>query len=163
MWVGLVSQWSRAESRPGGDGSRTDLGLEAWVSAWRWWSLGFGCSGLIHGGGGGGGGGWEGFGLWLLVISVKAWAKEHMAGDALFAEASAFLWALQLAKNSGMQQIIVEGDAKLVVEALLKNANDVSWTIAAIISDALVLASSFSSCKFGWIKRGRQYCCAHIG
>jgi ribonuclease HI len=84
---------------------------------------------------------------------VKAWAKEHMAGDALFAEASAFLWALQLAKNSGMQQIIVEGDAKLVVEALLKNANDVSWTIAAIISDALVLASSFSSCKFGWIKR----------
>ena len=52
-----------------------------------------------------------------------------------------------------MQQIIVEGDAKLVVEALLKNANDVSWTIAAIISDALVLASSFSSCKFGWIKR----------
>jgi hypothetical protein len=42
---------------------------------------------------------------------VKAWAKEHMAGDALFVEASAFLWALQLAKNSGMQQIIVEGDA----------------------------------------------------
>jgi hypothetical protein len=33
--------------------------------------VGFGCSGLIHngGGGGGGGGGWEGFGLWLLVIS----------------------------------------------------------------------------------------------
>jgi hypothetical protein len=28
----------------------------------------FGFSGLIHGGGGGGGG-WEGFGLWLLVIS----------------------------------------------------------------------------------------------
>ena len=47
----------------------------------------------------------------------------------------------------------MEGEAKLVVEALLKNANDVSWTIAAIISDALVLASSFSSCKFGWIKR----------
>jgi hypothetical protein len=28
--------------------------------------VGFGCSGLIHGGGGGG---WEEFGLWLLVIS----------------------------------------------------------------------------------------------
>ena len=42
---------------------------------------------------------------------------------------------------------------KLVVEALLKNANNVSWTIAAIISDALVLASSFSSFIFGWIKR----------
>jgi hypothetical protein len=26
-------------------------------------AVGFGCSGLIHGGGGGGGGGWEGFGL----------------------------------------------------------------------------------------------------
>jgi hypothetical protein len=26
--------------------------------------------------------------------------------DAIFAEASAFLWALQLAKNTGMQQII---------------------------------------------------------
>ena len=31
--------------------------------------MGFGCSGLIYGGGGGGGGGWEGFELWLLVIS----------------------------------------------------------------------------------------------
>ena len=31
--------------------------------------MGFGCSGLIHGGGGGGGsGGWEGFGLWLLGL-----------------------------------------------------------------------------------------------
>jgi hypothetical protein len=47
----------------------------------------------------------------------------------------------------------VEGDAKLVVETLLKNTDDVSWDIAGIISDALVLASSFSSCKFGWIKR----------
>jgi hypothetical protein len=40
-----------------------------------------------------------------------------------------------------------------VCSKLLNNANDVSWVIAAIISDALVLASSFSSCKFGWIKR----------
>ncbi len=47
----------------------------------------------------------------------------------------------------------MEGDAKLVVETLLKNTDDVSWDIAGIISDALVLASSFSSCKFGRIKR----------
>jgi hypothetical protein len=39
-----------------------------------------------------------------------------------------------------------------ICSKLLNNANDVSWVIAAIISDALVLASSFSSCKFGWIK-----------
>ena len=38
--------------------------------------MGFGCSGLIHGGGGGGGGGrWEGFGLWLLVIQVIVGGK----------------------------------------------------------------------------------------
>jgi hypothetical protein len=38
--------------------------------------VGFGCSGLIHGGGGGGGGGgWEGFGLWLLVIRVIVGGK----------------------------------------------------------------------------------------
>jgi ribonuclease HI len=43
------------------------------------------------------------------------------------------LWALQLAKNTGIQQIIVEGDAKLVVETLLNNANDVSWVIVAKI------------------------------
>ena len=30
---------------------------------------------------------------------------------------------------------------------------DVSWVIVALINDALVLSSSFSSCKFGWIKR----------
>ncbi len=38
-------------------------------------AVGFGCSGLIHGGGGGGGGGWEGFGLWLLVIRVIVGGK----------------------------------------------------------------------------------------
>ena len=76
-----------------------------------------------------------------------------MEGDALFAESSAFVWALQLAKNNGMKKIMVEGDAKLVVDALLSNSNDVRWDIAALINDALCLAGSFSSCKFGWVKR----------
>ena len=84
---------------------------------------------------------------------LNAWAKEHMAGDALFAESSAFVWALQLAKNNGMKKIIVEGDAKLVVDALLSSPDDVRWDIVALISDALCLAGTFSSCKFGWIKR----------
>jgi hypothetical protein len=35
----------------------------------------------------------------------------------------------------------VEGDAKLVVETLLKNTDDVSWDIAGIISDALLVPS----------------------
>ena len=44
-----------------------------------------------------------------------------MTGDALFAESSAFVWAFQLAKNNVTKKIIVEGDAKLVVDALLSS------------------------------------------
>ena len=71
----------------------------------------------------------------------------------MFAEFSAFVWAFQLAKNNGMKKIIVEGDAKLVVDALLSSPDDVRWDIAALINDAMCLASTFSSCKFGRIKR----------
>jgi hypothetical protein len=42
-------------------------------------------------------------GLHLGNFSSGNWGVKS---DALFAEASAFLWALQLAKNTGMQQII---------------------------------------------------------
>ena len=59
--------------------------------------------------------------------------NQGVKSDALSVEASPFLWALQLAKNTGIQQIIVEGDAKLVVETLLNNANDFSWVIVAKI------------------------------
>ena len=76
-----------------------------------------------------------------------------MTGDALFAESSAFVWAFQLAKNNVTKKIIVEGDAKLVVDALLSSPDDVRWDIAALINDAMCLAGTFSSCKFGRIKR----------
>ena len=35
----------------------------------------------------------------------------------------------------------------------MSNSNDVRWDIAALINDAMCLASTFSSCKFGRIKR----------
>ena len=56
-------------------------------------------------------------------------------------------------QNNGMKKIIVEGDAKLVVDALLSSPDDVRWDIAALINDAMCLAGTFSSCKFGRIKR----------
>ncbi len=71
----------------------------------------------------------------------------------MLAEASTFVWAPKLAKNTRMKKIIVKGDAKLVVDALSSSSEDVSWFIVALIRDALFLVSSFSSCKFGWIKR----------
>ena len=70
----------------------------------------------------------------------------------MFAEFSAFVWAFQLAKNNGMKKIIVEGDAKLVADTLLSSPDDFRWDIAALINDAMCLAGTFSSCKFGWIK-----------
>ena len=52
----------------------------------------------------------------------------------MFAEASTFVWAPQLAKNTGMKKIIVKGDAKLVVDALSSSFEDVSWFIVALIN-----------------------------
>ncbi len=60
-----------------------------------------------------------------------------MAEDALFlfVESFAFVWALQLAENTGMKKIIVEGDA--IIDALLSSSNDFR-DIAALINDALI-------------------------
>ena len=60
-----------------------------------------------------------------------------IAEDALFlfAESSAFVWALQLAENTSMKKIIVEGDA--IIDALLSSSNDFR-DIAALINDALI-------------------------
>jgi hypothetical protein len=41
---------------------------------------------------------------------LKAWSKEHILCQPMQAEASAILWALNLAKDESFENIIVEGE-----------------------------------------------------
>ena len=49
---------------------------------------------------------------------LKAWTKEHVLCEPVMAEASAILWALELAASENFDRIIVEGDAKVCFDGL---------------------------------------------
>ena len=64
---------------------------------------------------------------------------------------AAILWALQIALEKKLDQIIVEGDAKMCVdflEPMSSKGNQVHWSISTLIRNSLELNKSFLSCKF---------------
>ena len=69
-----------------------------------------------------------------------------------FAETSAIIWALQLAKDKKFRSIIVESDSKLYGDAINKNL-EACLEIQSLLNDALILANSFVGCCFCWIKK----------
>ncbi len=83
---------------------------------------------------------------------VKAWTKTLPTVDPTVAEASAILWAIQLAYLEKWKNILVESDAKNCVDAIL-GISACSWNIYALCNDVKRLASDFSSCSFCWVKR----------
>lgn len=52
---------------------------------------------------------------------LKVWAWSIMSCSHSFAETSAIIWALQLAKDKKFRSIIVESDSKLYGDAINKN------------------------------------------
>jgi ribonuclease HI len=85
-------------------------------------------------------------------LLFKAWAKRIHTTVPLVAEASAILWAVQLAKMEELRGIIVESDSKLCVDAISLDKAACDWNISTLCLDVIGLAAEFFSCKFCWVK-----------
>jgi ribonuclease HI len=84
---------------------------------------------------------------------LKAWAKSTPSLDHAIAEASAILWAIQLAQSENFHSILVESDSKVCVDAILDVTGYVNWDISSLCNDAETLALNFVSCSFVWVRR----------
>ena len=84
---------------------------------------------------------------------VKAWAKEYQTCDPMLVEATAILWAVQLAYAEQFTSIIIEGDAKVCFDAVNGKAEDCNWSIPFICNDISVLSQSFDGICFCWVNR----------
>jgi ribonuclease HI len=84
-------------------------------------------------------------------LIVKAWVKQVNTVDPLVAEATAILWAVQIAKVENWDAVCFESDSKLVVECLQSLVS--FWSIAGICENVKYLAADFRYCSFCWVKR----------
>ena len=84
-------------------------------------------------------------------LIVKAWVKQVNTINPLVAEATAILWAVQIAKMEKWDAVCFESDSKLVVECLQFLIS--FWSIAGICENVKYLAADFRYCSFCWVKR----------
>ena len=94
--------------------------------------------------------------LWWLAIPKELFlthGKELMNLDSLVAEASAILWAMELATVEGFGKVTIESDAKVCIDELLSSEASSNWKISALIGQSLALVSRFSFCDFQWVRR----------
>ena len=82
---------------------------------------------------------------------LKVWARSTPACSPLRAEASAILWAIQLAKVEKWPRIVIEGDAKNCFDPLSSSPTAPDWTISNTVSS--ILREFFLNCIFNWVKR----------
>ena len=76
---------------------------------------------------------------------LKIWAKADCIEDPGVAETKAILF--------DYHQVLVEGDAKVVIDTLLKPSSQGDWTISTIVGDIRHLAWCFLYCNFAWTRR----------
>ena len=84
---------------------------------------------------------------------VKVWSKHVKVCLPIQAEASAILWAVELAIKEQWNLVCFEGDAKACFDPLSSLDLPPDWTINTIINDIHNLARSFSCCNFVWVSR----------
>ncbi|KAL0001791.1 hypothetical protein SO802_015572 [Lithocarpus litseifolius] len=84
---------------------------------------------------------------------LKVWARSSPTCSPLRTEASAILWAIQLAKVEKWPRIVIEGDAKNCFDPLSSLPTTPDWTISNTISSIHCLREIFLSCIFNRVKR----------
>ena len=84
---------------------------------------------------------------------LKFCAKACCCEVPVVAEAKVVLWALQMTKEEDYQMVLVEGDAKTVMDSLQSPLSPVDWTISTIARDVQTLSSYFLNCDFQWTRR----------
>jgi ribonuclease HI len=60
---------------------------------------------------------------------LQCWTKRCNTIDPCFAEAAALLWALELPRDNHFPKIMVEGDAKICIEAIFAGFDTIPWKI----------------------------------
>ena len=86
-----------------------------------------------------------------LVVGALA-ERISIPMSAATVEALACRRALHFAKEFGISELVCEGDAEVIVRALLAK-EVVHPEFGHVLQDALVLADSFRACNFAHIKR----------
>ncbi len=76
-------------------------------------------------------------------IFLSCWTKRILVTDPTIAEASAIAWGLEIAKEANYQKVIIEGDAKVCLDALSDDTSSYPWKIRTLCLNALDLTSLF--------------------
>jgi ribonuclease HI len=84
---------------------------------------------------------------------IHFWSKNLLTDDPCIAEATAILWALEIAQTEEFLHIIVEGDAKICLDAIMEELSSCPWRIRSLISNIKCLALNFVFCRFCWVGR----------
>jgi ribonuclease HI len=79
---------------------------------------------------------------------IHFWSKNLLTDDPCIAEATAILWALEIAQTEEFLHIIVEGDAKICLDAITEELSSCHWRIRPLISNIKCLALKFAFCRF---------------
>ena len=66
-------------------------------------------------------------------VIVNIWSKVHQPCSPLIAEATAILWAAQIAKQNSWSHILIEGDTKECFDHLSSNESNPDWSIYNIV------------------------------
>ncbi|KAF7815372.1 ribonuclease 3-like protein 3 [Senna tora] len=79
--------------------------------------------------------------------------KFDHAGDIEYLEAEAFLMGLDLAKGLRVEKLVVEGDAKTVVDLVTKQSSNI-FGIGLIVEEIRMARDKFQVCNIEWTPRG---------
>jgi hypothetical protein len=86
-------------------------------------------------------------------LVIHCWSKSFPTTDPLIAETAALLWALEIARDNRFSHILIEGDAKICIEALAAEPEKVPWRIQTLVSNIKCVALDFNVCSFCWVPR----------
>ena len=86
----------------------------------------------------------------------QCWTKKLSTTDPCIAEATALPWVLEIARALWIDDIVIEGDAKICIDAFHyfhNTATFTPWKIQSLISNAQNLSLNFSSVTVCWVRR----------